>query len=501
MISGKTNLGCVALSLVPSWHEEKIVLVGVTDGLRLCRDGGYEAVSWSQAWQHIEDMQRTDRASLREFVAKAHLSSFPLSSVNDQDLAALLRNAVRSRSLVGLRAGKGAGGAASGSTPWQRQLVKKIEARGRLSHAGRQYKLVADADFSRLPGRDSYEVVRRNDAAQVLEAIASQPATPSDLAAMLSEARGGLARDWRSPRPPEGLVLLRRSPAPIAPTGPSETPLTPSQIEEALPIHWVEFHFRDAGARPIEGAHYTIALPSGTDKTGALDGQGKTRHEGQPAGSALLVLADVEEARWGASETDADDHVELVVDTAGIDAGQAVKFEIFRLYRERPGEVVAKLDGTIDDSGQARASWQPSSIQDADDWYVFKATVAGVWRKSAPLSVVHEVASATWSSAVATTGDSVSLRANVRGVPDGESAVFTVFQKFWHGTQDPNIAEIQSTVSDGVAEAAWTVPEPAESPARGDDGRRYLFFVAEAGGVFATSDLLTVEPSAPEEEP
>ena len=442
-------------------------------------------------------------ANLRAFASQARLWSLPLCGLDDRKLLALLRAGIHSRDLILLREGAGVSSAGKDSTAALRYLVRLVEARsrGHLAAGGRQYKLVADADLAKVPRRDDFEVVRHDDASHVLADIASEAGTPSDLAALLEQASAKLTRDWRPPLFPDGLILLRKSSAVQAPVAHVEAPVTPSQLAQMLPIHWVEFRIRDAGGRPLGGLRYTVDLPDGSEKTGKLDSQGKVRHEGQPGGDAALVLADIDEIFWSTGETEADTPVELAITTSGIDEGEAVTFEIFRHYRERPSEVVAKLAGKIEASGDARVRWQADSIEDPNDVYVFKASVAGLWRKSDTIAVVHEAASATWSGTVAAAGDTLTLRAQVRGVKDGDSAYFTIFEKAWRGLSDPDIDQVQSTVNDGMAEATFTIPDPIEPPARGDDGRRHLFFIAEAGGVFATSEILTVESSQTEDEP
>jgi hypothetical protein len=473
---------------------DAMVLVPSMALTRLPRELG---LTVRDALWYFDAVQRWPSMEIRQFVVRAQLTGSPLDRLSDREVIKVVRQAIRDGRLIAVQEGSEAG-ETTDDTAEQRRLVMKIERLCPLRHGGRQYKLVADADLAQTPGRNSYEVTRHDEAQRVLDALARQPGTEADLAALLGKAREKLTADWRPPQSPDGLVLLRKLPtiqAPGANVGPA---LTPSQIEQMQKTHWVEFRIRDVGARPMAGVHYTLTLPDGSERTGTLGSDGRTRDEGQPSGSARLVLTDIDEASWGAEVTEANDPVDLTIQTSGIDAGAAVTFEVFRLYRERPGDVVAKLDGTIDDSGAASVSWQPDSIEEPGDRYVFKATVAGIWRKSAAMRVVQRVASATWSSTTASAGDALTLRADVRGVEDGESATFTIFQKFWLGIRDPDIDEIEATVTNGVAEGTWTVPDPDEPPAFGSDGCRHLFFVAESGGVFATSDLLTVVPPEPD---
>jgi hypothetical protein len=43
-----------ALPLLPFWHKESVVLVSAQDALRLCRDGGHQALPWGQGRGLVE---------------------------------------------------------------------------------------------------------------------------------------------------------------------------------------------------------------------------------------------------------------------------------------------------------------------------------------------------------------------------------------------------------------------------------------------------------------
>jgi hypothetical protein len=276
--------------------------------------------------------------------------------------------------------------------------------------------------------------------------------------------------------------------------GPEPPPPEPPPPPRPSEDHWVEFRFRDAGGRPIAGARYKVDLPDGSDKMGKLDSGGGVRKESQPRGSARLELSDVDEARWSAEEIDAHLPVKLSVEASGFDPGEEITFEIFRLFRERPDQVVATLTGELDAAGHAEVTWKPESIEDADDQFLFKAAGGGAWRKSAPLTVHQDASDAEWSSALASEGDGVTLRARLRGVKDGQRAAIVVWEKRWRGGDDPEAARIDATVAGGLAQATWTVPAPAAPPRLGESSRRDLYFTVEAGDIHTTSGLLVVQP-------
>jgi hypothetical protein len=201
--------GFAAFPLGPFWQDERLALMRATDAIGLCRDGGYEQLPQHQTESYLSKAGRYDRGQVRDFILGARLTAFSLSELDDAQLFELLRRAGKSGDLVVVRArAHGAKREASASVQ-QRQLVRDIEARIRsaLAHEGRKYRLVADADLARIPDRNAYEVVGREDAARVLAGLAATADPP--LAALLGEARKRLTRDWRPPQSPDGLILLR----------------------------------------------------------------------------------------------------------------------------------------------------------------------------------------------------------------------------------------------------------------------------------------------------
>ena len=218
-----------------------------------------------------------------------------LSALDDQELVALLRRHVKSGQLVVLHTCEGGGANEVSQTAEQRRLVREIEAKSRrkLNYSGRRYKLVADTDLHRLRDRDSYEVVSRRDAEQVLEGLANQSgAAASELGALLAKASEKLTADWRPPREPDGLVLLRRiiiqaSHAPD--TGPA---LTPSQIEKLLKKpEWIEIEVVDETGAPYTG-HYRLELPDETVIEGQLDAEGFYGNYAIDTGTCKLYLGE-----------------------------------------------------------------------------------------------------------------------------------------------------------------------------------------------------------------
>lgn len=220
------------LPLTPRWHEDRVWLVRATDALGLCHaGGGFRALPRHQAELYLAAIGPASRPALRDFISRTRLSSFPLCQVDDCRLVELLTRLIAGADLVLVQ--ECAAEVKSSASATQRRLVREIRAKLRqpLSHEGRQYRLVADVDLGRMAGRDVYEVSNHKEATLVLDVVSkrSEPA----LALLLEQARGLLAPDWRAPFAPDGLVLLRKAVAVVAPVRLEEA-LTPSQLAKLM---------------------------------------------------------------------------------------------------------------------------------------------------------------------------------------------------------------------------------------------------------------------------
>jgi hypothetical protein len=229
-------LACLSLPISPSWSSEegeRIYLVRSNDALRLCKNGEFESVAVSQAVWEFDRTSRSTIWQVRGFVAQARLFGMDVTSLGNGQMVHLVREKIRHGELVGVKQGEGwdSAGQASNATVEQRRLVRQIEGatRGRLNEAGRQYRLIAGADLTSLPDRDSYHVVRREDAQQVLETLSKQ-AVGGDAKTLLLKAQDKLSPDWRPPLLPNGLVLLRKVEAPRVAATTQEQTFTPSQL-------------------------------------------------------------------------------------------------------------------------------------------------------------------------------------------------------------------------------------------------------------------------------
>ncbi len=260
----------------------------------------------------VAQIRRQDLVSVRTFAREVRLTSFPLSSITDQALLAMIGDAIRNCSLVVLSRADGSA-VAQDSTAEQRQLVREIERRThrRLSNAGRHYKLVADQDLTRLPDRNSYEVVPHASAVQVLDELAKSSGADKDLSSLLRRAGDVLASDWRPPLFPNGVVLLRRSNAPSFSSSVPDDPITPSRMKAMLrKPEWIEIEAVNEAGHACAG-RYEIELPDGTVVTGDFgDGGGLWANHDIDPGQCKLRLLDVHEpVGSGAAPSSPDDDV------------------------------------------------------------------------------------------------------------------------------------------------------------------------------------------------
>ena len=275
--------------------DATIILVPLL-GWRSLR-GEYREVEPREALWRLQDLLPRRSRELRSFLAQAQLGNLALERMDDQQVLALLRHALRDRRLRAIERGEPSS-AIPDATAGLRRLVRQLEreTRGKLSHRGRIYKLVAGDDLARTPNRDAYTVVTQADARAVLEGLADD-STPA--AALLREAAGKLSRDWRPPfSHPEGLVLLRRLPAVASAPKEDGPALTPSQMKELLDQATLKIHVVDLAGVAQEGLSYRIDMPDGGSAQGELDKEGCASAKSSAPGIFTVTFPDLDGGDW-----------------------------------------------------------------------------------------------------------------------------------------------------------------------------------------------------------
>jgi len=309
-------------------------LVRAVDAIRLCREGGYEALDSGKAIWALERVLRGIVREARGFVSRARLTSFPLSAMDDSDIVKLLANQLKGRNLIALQEVEpsAASGKAATKTAKLRRLVREIESktRGRLSFSGRTYRLVVDVSLAKLPGRDSYQVARQDEARQVLDGLAEQPGTPSNVRPLLGEAREALSKDWRPPLQPDGLVLLRKIITMQASAPDAGPALTPSQIKKlATHTDWIEIEVVDQDGLPYTGG-YRLELPDSTASESNFDEEGFLGNYDLESGTCKLFLLDQKIPKGGAVQPSDADTVWISFEVVNED-GQCIEDRRFSL--------------------------------------------------------------------------------------------------------------------------------------------------------------------------
>jgi len=161
---------------------------------------------------------------------------------------------------------------------------------------GRRCILVSCADYSSVPNRDRYQVVSRGEASALLSAAMTAPALAAGDRALLEKAAKQLAPDWRPPRLPEGLVLLREIPQ-VAASQNLEPAITPSQLrammqaEKSVNLEVVVLGLDD---KPLKDIKFTIEAPDDETHEGDLGSSGKTKITSTKKGTASVTLAGAE---------------------------------------------------------------------------------------------------------------------------------------------------------------------------------------------------------------
>jgi hypothetical protein len=201
-----------SLVLSPLLRTERVLLVRVTDAVRLCREGGHESLPTHQALPYLDGLTRDALVGARAFAHQSQLLDRSLADCADAELLACLRRLVSVGTLTVVRETEAKATGETRSLVAQRGLIRALEKGGRqgLKFEGRTYRLVADADLDRLRDRESYEVVSRSQAQRVLDSLAK--VAPPAKAETLQKASTQLTRDWRPPLWPDGLILLRKIP-------------------------------------------------------------------------------------------------------------------------------------------------------------------------------------------------------------------------------------------------------------------------------------------------
>lgn len=280
-----------SLSLSRTWTDEnEVVVISWFEWQRVHAESGYHEIDSHKAIWMLTSLDCHHLMEARHFISDLRLNSFPLSQMDDHEVLELIRQALNNRRLVAIQ--KGAEQPAIPSVTVQlRRLVAQVEkaTHGKLSHQGRQYKLVVDVELASTPGRDYYEVASQSEARAALDSVAKISPASADL---LKQASDKLTKDWSPPFQPDGLILLRRIPTQFSAPKDTGPAITPSQMKALLQKDWIEIELVDQDGEPCH-MHYRLELASSSVREGELDEDGCLNVSEIESGMCKLTLGEV----------------------------------------------------------------------------------------------------------------------------------------------------------------------------------------------------------------
>jgi outer membrane protein OmpA-like peptidoglycan-associated protein len=264
------DISCHHIPISQSWDvtddNKRIYIVDKIDGLWLCRNGEYVIVkNWEVSWEFERHWQSLSW-EIGVFSARSCMIGLRNFWQTEHEQAANIIQGLRHGLLVGVRLNQGRSTRKEDPTVRQQQLVRQIEAKGRLVAGSKHYRLLAGADLKGIPDRDNFEVVRHEEARRIIEKLSKDSGKPADWAKLLVQAIETLSPDWRPPLTPNGIILLRKLVALRVASMAPEAAITPSQLRALMdaekPLHFYA-RFVDEHGRPLTG--FTGRFEHGSD--------------------------------------------------------------------------------------------------------------------------------------------------------------------------------------------------------------------------------------------
>lgn len=173
---------------------------------------------------------------------------------------------------------------------------------------GFRYRLVRAARWPGLGGSGRYEIVRSDEARQILRNLAVHSRTLPAAKVALNEASDLLAGIHHPPGD-SGLLLLRIHHARSRVGANREPALTPSQLarlrappDEPEQDHWISIELRWSDGTCVQGERYEITTPDGRKFEGVTNEYGRARIEGiESAGQCKIVFPRLDRDFWAAA--------------------------------------------------------------------------------------------------------------------------------------------------------------------------------------------------------
>ena len=120
-----------------------------------------------------------------------------------------------------------------------------------------------------------------------------------------------------------------------------------AKAAEAKPeeSHYLDVKFTDKGGKPITGVGYTVKGPGGAAGQGIVTGQ--VKKSGVEQGSYEIALRAITKAEWSTESAMVGDKVKLIVETAGVPAGEKAELEIYVKDLNAADHMLEKLEAQV----------------------------------------------------------------------------------------------------------------------------------------------------------
>ncbi len=214
--------------------------------------------------------------------------------------------------------------------------------------------------------------------------------------------------------------------------------------------HFLDITLQDVLGETISGLDYILVGPDGTEFAESVGSDGKIHKDNLAQGECRIIFKQLRNAHWEVDQVNIGDEIRLLVDCPGIDSGQSVEFKIFELYSESDSDAVTTLNGTVNEEGQAEATWTYEYNEEHDGTrprFIFNAKNGSMEAKSDVLTVV-DVFEATLSTEE---GELIMGVGYTLTLPDGSTREGTTDDDGKIIEEEMPIGDIRIRLSDGSA--------------------------------------------------
>jgi hypothetical protein len=215
--------------------------------------------------------------------------------IDNDELVAGLKQALRTGRLVAAAPGMAAGGDAQKNAGWEAYYVFQARFGKEFNVAMRRHRIVGREQVADIRQNEDYDVVPAVEAAAVLERLAKTVGVGPWQAA--TATLGKHLFDLRSPSGTSGFMLLRAPASHAERIVSPEDVITPSKLKKLKESHWIEVILTTDKGRPWVGK-YKIELPDGRPVEGTTDEDGRARIDQIVAGSCKFYLPTLPQNSW-----------------------------------------------------------------------------------------------------------------------------------------------------------------------------------------------------------